>query len=357
MEPWTRRSVLCLPMALKAAEPPQAEFLKFRDPATEFEVVRVTDPAYSSYLSPAHLHPISRRNSLSLISSDRSGSLQIWRMDLRSQEARQISEAKDLDHSTVSFLPEEHGVIYFDGRSLVQIGTTGGRQREIYSVPEAWNRLPGLGMSDDGVHSMVVEESGGKHRLRLIAMGRGTPTDVLQDGSPIRDPMPRPKRAGILYRKDNGLWLVNYDGQQNRRLKTAPGGTIGPALWSTDGRTVLYLIYPDDTTKLNQLRELTPDTNEDKAIGNTSQFVNFAHNADSSVFVGVSRSKASPFVLLLLRVTHRELTVCEHKASKAEDVVVHFSPNSQRLYYHSDRNGKSVVYSMLVEKFVEKTDL
>ena len=143
--------------------------------------------------------------------------------------------------------------------------------------------------------------------------------------------------------------------QQNRPMRIVQG-IVGPALWAADGRSFAYLMFPEDRTKLNQLREATPDSNEDKLIGNTSQFVNFARNADSSVFMGVSRSKASPFILLLLRVAHRELTLCEHKASNPADVIVHFSPNSQRLYYHSDRSGKSVVYSMQVEKFVEKTD-
>lgn len=356
MEAWSRRAFLTVPLALSAAEPQQAEFRKFRDPATEFELIRVTDPSYSSFLSPAPLHPISRRNNVVLVSSDRGGSMQVWRMDVRAQEAHQLSNATELDKNTVSFLPDERWVVFFDGRSLVQVSTNGGKQREIYSVPEGWTRGGGMGLSEDGVHSIVVEQNGGRYRMRLIAMGRGTPTDVLEDTAVLEAPMARPKRAGILYRKENGLWLVNYDGQQNRRLKTAGAGALGPALWSADGRTVLYLLYPDDKTKLNQLREHTPDTNEDKAVGDTSQFVNFARNADSSVFVGVSRSKASPFVLLLLRVTHRELTVCEHKASNPADVVVHFSPNSQRLYYHSDRNGKSVVYTMQVDKLVEKTD-
>ena len=356
MEAWTRRTFLCLPAILKAGELQQAEFRKFRDPATEFELTRVTDPSYASYLSPAYLHPISKRNTVVLVSSDRSGSMQVWRMDLRSQESHQVGNSKELDHSTVTFLPDERYAAYFDGGTLMQTNISTGKAREIYSVPEGAKRMPGMSVSDDGIHALVVEQSEGKSKLKLIAMGRGTPTDVLTDAEEIRDPMPRPKRAGILYRKQNGLWLVNYDGEQNRRLKTAAAGTMGPALWSADGRTVLYLLFPDDTTKLNQLREHTPDTNEDKLIGNTSQFVNFARNADSSVFMGVSRSKASPFILLLLRVAHRELTLCEHKASNPADVIVHFSPNSQRLYYHSDRNGKSVVYSMQVEKFVEKTD-
>ena len=116
---------------------------------------------------------------------------------------------------------------------------------------------------------------------------------------------------------------------------------------------MLYLSYPEDKTKLHQLREYTPDTNEDKLIASTSQFVNFTRNADSSVFVGVSASKASPHILLLLRVTRRELTVAEHHAADPSSVVVVFSPNSQRLFYQTDRQCKSAIFMMAVDRFVD----
>jgi oligogalacturonide lyase len=123
-----------------------------------------------------------------------------------------------------------------------------------------------------------------------------------------------------------------------------------------DGKSILYLSYPEAKNKLNELREHTPDTNEDKLIARTSQFVNFTRNSDASVFAGVSNSKASPHILLLLRVTRRELTICEHKASDPANVMVLFSPNSQRLFYQTDRQGKPAIYSVAVDRFVEKTE-
>jgi len=72
--------------------------------------------------------------------------------------------------------------------------------------------------------------------------------------------------------------------------------------------------------------------------------------------VGASRNAASPTVLLLLRLTRRELTVCEHKASRPEMVAPRFAPDSQRLYFESDRDGKPAIYCVHVERFVEKTD-
>ena len=341
--------------SLLNAETLPSDLRKFRDPATEFDLVRLTDPAYSSFLPPAHLRSVSQRSNTLLFASERGGSLQPYRTDTKSGEIRQIGNIRQLDASSLSFLPDERTICCFDAASLVQVGGSIQRTRTIYEVPAGWKRVPGFGLSDDGLQSVIIERNNDVSRLRVIGMQRGVASTVLESKEPIRDAMPRPRRAGILYRQGDDCWLVNFDGQQNRKLKLAPG-VLGPALWSVDGKTVLYLSYPEDKTKLRQLREYTPDTNEDKLIANTSQFVNFSRNADSSVFVGVSTSKASPHILLLLRVTRRELTIAEHHATDPSSVVVVFSPNSQRLFYQTDRQGKSAIFMMAVDRFVENTE-
>ena len=128
------------------------------------------------------------------------------------------------------------------------------------------------------------------------------------------------------------------------------------AAWNPDGRTLLYLLDPLTEGKANQLRELNPDTGEDTLLASTSQFASFSQNRDSSVLVGASRSKAQPFVLLLVRSVRRELTICEHRANDAASVRPRFTPDSQRIYFQSDREGKPVLYGMAVDKLVEKTE-
>jgi oligogalacturonide lyase len=133
-------------------------------------------------------------------------------------------------------------------------------------------------------------------------------------------------------------------------------GGIGPALWSPEGRSIFYLSYPSDPHKLHALREFVPDSNEDTAVADTSQFVGIGRNADATVFVGASGSKASPYVLLLVRIVKRELTLCEHHASDPAMVSPVFAPNSQHVYFGSDRHGKPAIYSIAVEKLVEETE-
>ena len=42
--------------------------------------------------------------------------------------------------------------------------------------------------------------------------------------------------------------------------------------------------------------------------------------------------------------------------SPTTSVAPVFSPDSQRIYFQSDRDGKRAIYMVRVDKFVEKTD-
>ena len=149
--------------------------------------------------------------------------------------------------------------------------------------------------------------------------------------------------------------MVNYDATQNRKLRIAPG-SLAAALWSDDGRSIDYLNIPADRKQLNDIREFTPDTNGDSFVSATSQFVTFNRNSDTTVFVGASGSKASPYMLLLVRSVKRELTLCQHRATDPRQVTAFFSPNSQRVIFQSDRDGKMAIYSIAVDRLVEATE-
>jgi Tol biopolymer transport system component len=333
-----------------------AEWRRYEDPATELEVLRLTDPAYSSFLPAAYNRFHARRNSFLIFSSDRTGGLQAFHLDLKNGQLRQLTEAAALDARSLSLLPDERNFCYFDGDSLRTARLDNLRDREVYRVPQGWRRCKGCSVSADGQRAFFGERQGGRSRIRAVALRRGSASTVAEVGFDLSDPVPNPRRAQVLYRQgDDGLWLVNMDGKQNRQLPLADG-RAGAARWSPDGRSIIYLHFPSDPKRLNALREYFPDENVDKAIGNTSQFVQFASNGDTSVFVGASRNRAAPHVLLFLRVSRREFTLCEHAATDPSSVEPVFSPDSQRIYFESDRHGKPALYAMRVEKLVESTE-
>jgi len=126
-------------------------------------------------------------------------------------------------------------------------------------------------------------------------------------------------------------------------------------MWIPSGRTLIYLHVPEDPKELVTLRENSPDEGTDKLLAKTSQFISASPNADASVFTGASRSKASAYVLILLRAARRELTLCEHRASDPAMVHPVFTPDSQSILFVSDRHGKPAVYQVRVARFVEET--
>ncbi len=340
---------------LASDKPLPSESFRYPDPATEFPVLRLTDPKNTSWLPAFYNRAVSRKGSFLLYSCDRGGGLQLYRMDLKSGQSRMLTEVKTLDHASPALMPDEKSCCYVGDGNVVQVNLNGGRPRVVYAVSPGFE-AGGFCVNDDGQYATLIEKKPGACRLKLIGVPRGTATTVLESAEEITHAQPRPRRAGILYTLGGReLHVVNFDGAQNQRLRTEVGG-LGPAVWSADGRTVDYLNFPADRKQLNNIREYTPDANEDRFVAGTTQFVQMDRNADSSVFVGASGSKASPYVLLLVRAVKRELTLCEHKASDPALVGPRFSPNSQRVFFQTDRHGKWAIYTMSVERLVEETE-
>ncbi len=328
--------------------------VRYADQATEFTVARLTDPAHSSFLPAFYNRAVARRANFLLYSSDATGRMQAFRLDLKNGQSRQLTDCEDLDPASLT-LVGDNTFCFVDGSRIFSAGVATMRSREIARIADGFERGHGFSVAEDGQFAAMVEKNGSHHRLRLVNMTTGVAATIAEADEEISDPIPRPRRASILYRRAGGVWLANHDGQQNYRLRLAEGET-GPAQWSPDGRSVFYLNFPADRHKLNNLREFVPDTNEEKLIANTTQFVHFGMNADASVFVGASGSKASPHVLLLVRAVKREMTLAEHRAKNPAMVAPIFHPNSQRIFFASDQHGKPAIYTMSVEKFVEETD-
>jgi hypothetical protein len=104
---------------------------------------------------------------------------------------------------------------------------------------------------------------------------------------------------------------------------------------------------------LSEIHEVGIAGVDEQSVVSTSQFASFAPNFDASVFVGASRSKAQPNVVLLLRNAKREMTLCQHRASIPAAVSPAFSPDARRVYFQSDNEGKPALYSVNVELLVE----
>ena len=117
------------------------EWRRYPDPATELEVVRLTDPAFASGMTAPHLRQFARRGESLLYWSERfaadsPGPRQAFLFDLKQGESRQLTQAAALDSASLSLSPDERSFVYFDGRSLYESPLVNVRPHEIHLVPE-----------------------------------------------------------------------------------------------------------------------------------------------------------------------------------------------------------------------------
>ncbi len=351
--PWlSRRGFLAMAAAGRLSGP---EWLRYADPATELEVIRLTDPAFTSGMTAMHLHQFMRRTGSLLYWSERfsgnpPGVRQAFLLDARTGQSRQLTEAAALDPSTLSLSADERAFFFFDGRTLNEAVLASDRAREIHTVAEGPDRT-GFSIASDGAAVFAERQDG---RTRIVSVLRGQARRAIDIDEEIEVLLARPRHSQILYRAGGRFWLVNSDGSGRRQLKTAPGQTASP-LWIPSGSTFVYLHLPEDPKELVTMREHAPDEGTDTLLAKTSQFTTASPNADASVFTGASRSRASAYVLILLRIARREMTLCEHRASDPAMVRPVFSPDSQSVLFVSDRHGKPAIYQVHVGRFVEET--
>jgi len=334
------------------------EWQRYPDPATDLEVIRLTNPAFASGMTASHLRQFTRHGESLLYWSERyassaasdSGARQAFLLDLKNGGSNQLTEAAALDPASLSLSPDDRSFFFFDGPSLKNGQLANNQIREIHTVPEDAVRK-GFSIAADGSAIFSERRNG---RSRIVSVLRQQTRRVVEIDREIEELMARPRHAQVLYRAAGGLWLVNQNGSGNRQLKTEPG-TTSAALWIPSGRTFIYLHIPEDPKELITLREHAPDEGTDTRLAKTSQFISASPNVDASVFAGASSSRASAYVLILLRIARRELTLCEHRASDPAMVRPVFSPDSQNVLFVSDRHGKPAIYQVHVGRFVEET--
>ena len=146
----------------------ESEWVRYADPATEFQVYRLTDPAYSSTLPATYNRLITRNSGALLYCSERSGTPQAFRMDLKSGDTVQLTDRKDLDGSSLALLPDGRSFCYFADRTLYLTGIATLRERPVYTIPEGWERCDGISVGADGGHAMFGERSGDSLLARLL---------------------------------------------------------------------------------------------------------------------------------------------------------------------------------------------
>ena len=315
------------------------------DPATENLIVRLTNPTYTSVNPPPQNRHVSSKSRFVLYGSDRMGALSPYHLDLKTAAVRPLADTKAFRPDTLAMDLQERNCFFVDGGSLQQINLSNLKARTLAEDVSDFH-INGTG------NTLVVLRRGKLERLE------GDNRTVLADNVTTRG-IVSPAGSSVCFSREEGasgtsLWRVPVEGGAPVLLAK---GAVSCPNWNPDSESLLFLRQiQSDRGLATLIREVSLDGRDEGTVAQTSQFISFAPNADGTVFIGASRSKAQPHVVLLLRSARREMTLCEHHCSHADMVRPVFSPNSRRVYFASDRHGKSALYVVNVELLVEPTE-
>ncbi len=175
-------------------------------------------PAYESCLPPVFLPPYSgrrhaRRGNLLLYSSDRTGKPQAFRMDLKTGESDQLTDAAALVGETLCLLPDGRSLCYFDGPWLrptvlptcARAGCTPPRRLEPARGLSIWETVGARPSWSGGERRIAVAVAGHAERASL-PWSRPRPHRRPADQAPSRYPLPQGGARSVadqLRRRDN----------------------------------------------------------------------------------------------------------------------------------------------------------
>jgi oligogalacturonide lyase len=370
-----------------------SQSVKFLDPLTEREMFRLTDPKILHHLPHYHNRYISKRDTFMLVASERTGTRQIYRINLPDGDAEQLTEGNDVHPYSPFLSPNDRSIFLLQGNSLKEVSTGNGREKTIYSTPQGWRMTGHLALSSDGDLAALIEMQSGhmvdgfveqyerKPRCRIVVVetGRNRRNWVaVEENVWLAHPQFRPGRREILYchegpwdKVDGRLRRITLDDRTKKnQLPRKANEQLGHEYWAGEGEEICFIYYPDETGRGCTIRGLNPDTGAVREISRCTRFGWMMGNADNSVIVGASKSLAGPNIYLLFAKIKRERTACEHGSRYnsypvagertldpfAADPEPVFSPDSRWVYFASDREGLPTIYRIKVEDLVETTE-
>ncbi len=246
-----------------------AEKTEFADEETGHRVIQLTSsPSHDHhfYFTTTSFHPDGEHL---FFSSARTGKFNIFSMDLKSGQMRQITECEKLSSLAPCLDSRGREVYYWDGPNLKASDIETLEERHLYTVPQGF-RGGLLSIPDDGSRlvfaAMPVLEL--KTQTEKIYSGmqemfeRCDRTDIVvvpTDGSPswvayqencwVSHVNVCPKDPDLILYCHEGsgtmvrqrMWLVRSDGSQRRPLRPQePENALGHEYWHKDGETIGY---------------------------------------------------------------------------------------------------------------------
>jgi len=143
------------------------------------------------------------------MAADRTGQPQAFRIDLKTGEARQLTEVANWISRRWRFPPTAGHFCCLPGDlcSTSAWPLCGSVKSTGF---DGWERCPGMSLTPDGAHALFAERRGEGSRLRAVSLAQGISSTAIEARFAIEHPLARPGRDQILYRQTgrrSGWWM------------------------------------------------------------------------------------------------------------------------------------------------------
>lgn len=397
MRLWTRRGVLGAGLLTAGSSASarqgsrfEASEVELTDELTGRTLSRLTDPKTLFHFPHYHHRFMSASGRSLIFAGEPDGTRQLFYYDLRRFRATQLTAGSRVYSHSATVDAEERQMYFLQDDALKRSSLKGRGQHTVFRHPGGWRFTGHMSVSSDDRTAVVVEmrEDDFRNdpteqfaqrpqcRLRLIDLLTGADRVLTTDRAWITHPQLRPGRRELSYRHEgpadqveNRLYWTNIDRHEPVPVRLENGGRIEREYWTPSGAELRFVHYPGRDLRGSTIRAIVPETGEQRRIARCSAFGWAQENRDGTAFVGASRRPSGPNIYVLFPQLDREITLCEHGASgkpypiAGSDELDHecghpetvFSPDSQWIYFTSDRDGKPALYRMQVEDLVEPT--
>jgi len=374
------------------------EFYTYTDSFTGVNVTRLTNPKTLNHHQYFYNKMISNDGRWLLYSrADENNIRNIFKMDLNSGEAIQLTEGTGTGEYSAEFSSDDKYIFYDKNNKLIKMNTATLEEEVYYEVPEGWN-LGGTGKSSDDRYMAItcMAEKDRIHnnngwstfkpqweakplcRIIYIDIENKTSHTVLEQKCWLGHPQIRPHDNSTIMFCHEGpqscidarLWLINSDGTNERRVREHPQDIIiTHEFWTPDGSKLGYVFRGKNIPET--IRLANPITLEETILMQCSKCAHFIVDQTCTYGVGDAQQKpfeaadaaldngapSNNFICLMDLKNKTEKKLCFHGTSwkdnygNSQDTHPHpaFSPDGRFIVFTSDKDGMPAIYKVNIK--------
>ncbi|MFE5324401.1 oligogalacturonate lyase family protein [Paenibacillus sp. NPDC056579] len=360
-------------------------FHSFEDPYTGRTVTRLTTPEHIQHHPYFYYKMITNDNRYLIYASDRDGQRNLYKMDLESGLAVQLTEGTGVHDFSCSLTSDDRYLIYCRDRQIIRMDMVTLAEEPFYESPTGWVPNANPGLSSDDRYLVLVETNerdvvpsrgdwstfepqwAAKPHCRIVYVDIERKSSHVVHEEPhcwLGHPQLRPGdpdtvlfcHEGPWNRIDARLWLVQSDGSNLRCAKLQTHEElITHEYWLADGSRFAFVYRSQDGGPRESIRFMDPVTLHEEVWMECSKYCHFISNHDNTRIVGDGQLKEEHFIYLVDVGKRSEEKLCSHGTSwrsygNTQDAHPHpaFSPDGSFVVFTSDMAGKPCIYRVML---------